>query len=133
MSDIIAEIFGYLVLAVAIGLAGWEVYVYRYPGDDVEWLQTPHRLRRRLIMSMLLLCVGLLILSESRGFLELDNLRDLVIYVTSLTSMALLLLVLSIRDLGEMARNAEKHAIEDLQSALEKQTNSSEQPPETAE
>lgn len=119
MTDIIAEIFGYVVLAIAVGLAGWEYYVYRRPDVDVSWLQTPARFRRRLIMAVLLVGVGVLIVCEARGLLVLDNVRHLVMYVSSLTALAMILLILSVRDLGDMAHNAEKQAIEELQMALQ--------------
>lgn len=128
-----AEIFGYAILVIAAGLLGWETYIYKRGDAEVHWLQTPHRFRRRMVMAVLLVCVGLLIVVEARGFLTLSNIRHLVIYVSSLTALALLLFILSVRDLGDMARNAEKQAIEDLKSALEEQKRMAERTSEPSE
>lgn len=133
MSDVVAEIFGYIILLTAVGLLGWEIYIYKRGDAEVHWLQTPHRFRRRMIMAGLLVCVGLLIIVEARDLLALSNIRHLVIYVSSLTALALLLFILSVRDLGDMARNAEKHAIEDLKSALEEQKRMAERTSESSE
>lgn len=122
MSDIIAEIFGYVVLLTAISLAAWEIKVQRQPDDETAWLQTPRRFRRRLIMAGLLVLVGLMILGESYGLLVLNDVTQLLIYITTLTVSAVALLVLAIRDLGDMAKNAERHAMQDLKIALEEES-----------
>ncbi len=133
MNDIVAQIFGLVVLVISASLVVWEIYVFRRIDEDVPWLRSPARLWRRLLMAFLLLCVGLLILCESRGLIELGTIQHLVFYVCSLMGAAFLLLILSLRDLGEMARNAEKYALKDLKSALEeqqRQLNQSSGPPE---
>lgn len=119
MSDVVAEIFGYVILLTAVGLFAWETYIYRRVDPDVKWLATPGRFRRRIIMALLLICVGVLILLEAHGYLVLDNIRHLMIYVVSLTGLALVLFILSVRDLGDMARNAEKQAVDDLKFIVE--------------
>lgn len=121
MQDTVALIFGILVFLTAVSLAGWELYIFTRTNDEFRWLQTRSRLRRRLIMAFLLLLVGILIVLEAAGFLTLGNLRHLVIYVSSLTALALVLLLLSVRDLGEMARAAEHQAISELKVAMEEQ------------
>jgi hypothetical protein len=121
MHDTIALIFGLLVLLTAVGLAGWEIYSHRKDREDYRWLHTDSRLRRRITMAILLLFVGALIVGESLGFLALGNLRHLLVYVSALTALAFALLILSVRDLGEMARNAERRAIEDLKKAIDEQ------------
>lgn len=121
MNDIVAQIFGYGVLIISASLFGWEIYVYRRNDEDAPWLKSPARLKRRMFMAFLLLCVGLLILAESTGILELDTVRHLVIYVCLLIASAMLLFILSVRDLGDMARSAERHALDDLKLAMEEQ------------
>lgn len=133
MSDVVAEIFGYLIFLIALGLISWEAYVYRRGDAEASWLQTPGRFRRRVLMGFLLICVSALIVSEARDLIVLDNVRHLVIYLGLLAGLAFLLFILSIRDLGDMARSAEKHAIEDLKHVLEEQQRVSEQSSESAE
>lgn len=123
MNDIVAQIFGYIVVIAAASLFAWEIHVYRRHDEDVPWLKSPARLRRRLVMAFLLLCVGLLIIFEVSGLLQLETIRHLVIYVCLLVASAMLLFILSVRDLGGMARNAERHAMEDLKTAMEEQRN----------
>lgn len=123
MENTVGLIFGIVVLLTAFGLAGWEIFVHRRDRVEFQWLQTPTRLRRRITMAILLLFVGVLLLGESLGLLALDNLRHLMIYVGLLSTLALTLVILSVRDLGEMARNAERRAIEDLKKAIDDQKN----------
>jgi len=133
VGDKVALIFGIAVLAIAAGLAGWEIYVFRKNAQEFDWLHTPRRLRRRLLMAVLLLMVAALVLGDSFGVLALDNVRNLMIYVISLTGLALLLFVLSVRDLADMARSAERHAIQDLQSAIDEQKKKEAGPRDTIE
>ena len=124
MRDVAAEIFGYVVLLVAISLGVWETLAARKQADeDAAWLHTPNRYKRRMFMVVLLLAVSALILLETYGVLILTRVRDLVIYVTALSFAAITLLVLSIRDLSDMARSAERHAVEELNLAIQEQQN----------
>jgi len=119
MTDVVAQIFGYAILAISAGLAAWEFVSNKRPTSDTLWLYTPSRFRRRIIMAVLLACVGVLLLAETHGLLELNQISHLLIYVSALSALSLTLFILSIRDLGDMSRSAEKQAILDLQSAIE--------------
>ena len=118
MGNVVAEIFGYAVVLVAVLLVVWELTSNRGVSDDVQWLHSPARLKRRLIMGVVLLSAGLLITLEARGVLVLKKPPHLLLFVASLSGMAMALVILSIRDLGDMARGAKNQAIQDLQSAL---------------
>ncbi len=121
MNDVVAEIFGYMILLTAAVLMAWETLAHRRKLDDDAWLRTPTRFRRRMIMAGVLAAVGVLIVAEARHFLVLQHISHLVVYVTALTVLAVTLFVLSIRDLGDMARNAEKFALKNLETALKEQ------------
>lgn len=121
MDDRVAEFFGYTILVIAVVLFAWEMRTSRQADEEVKWLRTATRFKRRMCMVGLLLLVGLLIIVEARGLLVLQRISHLVVYVTSLSLLAVSLFVLSIRDLGDMARNAERQALEDLQTALKEQ------------
>lgn len=113
--------FGFIVLLTAAGLAGWELLVHRRSTTDFQWLHTKSRLRRRLAMSFLLLVVGLVMLADAFQWVQLTNVRHLTLYVLVLAALAMALVILSIRDLVEMARNAEQQALTELRDAVEKQ------------
>lgn len=130
MQNTVALIFGIFVLITALGLAGWEIYTHRKENEEFRWLHTPSRLRRRIAMAVLLGLVATLLLGEASGILALDNIRHLMIYVCLLASLALALVVLSIRDLAEMARNAERQAIDDLKNAIDEQKDRQDPPRE---
>lgn len=123
MQNTVALIFGIFVLLTAFGLAGWEIISRRKDYEEFRWLHTHSRFRRRITMAILLVFVAVLMLGEAAGVLALDNVRHLMMYVGSLAVLALALVVLSVRDLGEMAQNAERHAIQDLKKALDEQEN----------
>lgn len=127
MGNVVAEIFGYAVVLVAILLVVWELTCSRNVSRDAQWLHSPARLKRRLIMAVVLLAAGLLIILEVRGILVLKKPQHLLIFVASLAGMALALVILSLRDLGDMARGAERQAIQDLQSALSDERRDSEE------
>lgn len=128
MQDVVALIFGLLVLFTALGLAWWEIYSYRGAGEEYRWLHTASRLWRRITMSILLLFVAALLMGEALGVLALDTVRHLLIYVSMLAALAFALLILSVRDLMEMARSAERHAVEDLKKAIHEQQDRKEPP-----
>ena len=121
MSDHVAEIFGYLVLLIAVTLGVWESIAIKSNDSESQWLRTPARYRRRMMMASILICVAVMILLQAWGILLLTRPRDLILYVTLLSGFAIALFILSIRDLGDMARNAERHAVDELKSALEKE------------
>ncbi len=128
MNALVAQFFGYGIIVVAVSLVIWETFVYRRKEIDVPWLRNPVRLRRRLIMAALIFCVGLLIVAESHGILQLNTARQLLIYVCALMILSFVLLILSVRDLGDMARSAERYAAQELKLALEKELHSSNEP-----
>lgn len=121
MKDSLALLFGYAVILTASALFIWENIANK--GKDVEagWLYTPARYKRRVMMALMLACVGALIVLEAHGLIILSRLRFLFIYILALSGFACALLVLSLRDLTDMARNAEKHAVNELKQALEEQ------------
>lgn len=127
MGNIVAEFFGYAVMLAAVVLVLWEVYSSRTVAEDFHWLHPPARLKRRLIMAVILLSAGLLIALEASGVIVLKQPQYLIMYVISLSGMSLALLILSLRDLGDMARNAERQAVLDLQTALDKKAESEKQ------
>lgn len=121
MNESVALLFGIIVLITSFGLAGWEIFSHRRQDEEYRWLHTRSRLVRRITMAILLLFVAVLLLGEAMDVLVLDNLRHLLIYVSMLSALALALLVLSVRDLAETARNAERRALDDLKKAIEEQ------------
>jgi hypothetical protein len=132
MSDRVAEFFGYGILVTAAVLFTWETFAnQRQQDSDTRWLHTPSRFRRRLIMAVMLVIVGVMIVLEARDIIVLERISHLVVYVTSLCVLAVALFILSIRDLGDMARNAERQAVDDLKLALEErnQSDSGDAPP----
>lgn len=121
MRDGLAMAFGFVVLFTAAALAGWEIFAHQRSSNDFRWLHTKSRLRRRLAMSALLVVVGVIMLADAYRWVEFTNVRHLMIYVLLMAALAMALVILSIRDLVEMARNAEQQALNDLRDAVEQQ------------
>lgn len=121
MNDQVTQVFGYGVTLIAVGLLLWQWFSFSVKpsqASDDDWLKTPVRKRRRFLMAVLVLCVGILIVLESHGVIRLDSPQALILFVLMLGIISIVLLVLSFRDVSDMARNAEKQALKDLESAL---------------
>jgi hypothetical protein len=120
MRDTIWEIFGYIIVAASLVLAGWEIAVFKNPDRDV-WLVTPSRLRRRLLISTVLFLIGVLVLVEAVGILSIRDVAFLTIYLLIISGLALFLLFLAAVDAGETMRNASKHALDELNRTIEEE------------
>jgi hypothetical protein len=119
MNDRISEIFGYIVLVAAIVLFTWEYRTFAQREEDDTWLLTARRFRRRSLVAMILVLIGIMIVLESRKIINLHQLAALWFYVSSLTGLAVLLLVLAAVDLADTAKNATRQAMQEFESAVE--------------
>lgn len=117
MSAIASQVFGWLLICVAVMLAVWELCAYRRR-HDASWLVTPRRLRRRAFIAFLLALIGTLFVIESRGLIP-HTPTAFVSYVSALMLSALLLLVLSAADAAETARNAAAHSMSEFERAVQ--------------
>lgn len=121
MSDRLTETFAYIVMCTAIVLFVWEWNTYRNRSEDDSWLVTRRRLMRRSLVSMVFLAIGVLLVVESRGVVDISRIPVLITYVSALGGMAIFLLVLAVLDLSDTARNAERHAAAQVQAAIERE------------
>ena len=120
MSDPITEIFGYILVGVGILLAAREHYEYARREISGSHFATGSRYRRRLVVSVILGCIGSLFVAHARAVIPLQ-VRTYMVFVFVLMGLALLLMVLVVIDVMDTARTAAKFSMTDLQRALEEQ------------
>lgn len=119
MSDLVSEIFGYVVIFVAVLLFAWEYKAFGRRGAEDAWLVTSRRFKRRTLVSIVLLFVGVLLVVETRGYLDIRDPRALVAYVSVLGGLAIALLILAALDLLDIARKASSHAMREFGESLD--------------
>jgi heme exporter protein D len=120
MIDPVTEIFGYILVGVGLLLAVREQVEFSRRKITGSWFVTPHRYRRRLVVSVILALIGSLFVFHARALIPM-RVGTYVIYVFVLMGLSLLLMVLVIVDVMETARNAAKHSLTDLQRAIDEQ------------
>lgn len=125
MSDKITEIFGYIVIITAAILFAWEYFTFKHRTVEDQWIVTPKRKQRRYLIALLVFLVGMLIICETKKVININDgsLKTLIFYVLSITGLAVSLIVLAIRDVMEMANNAQKLALKQLQDAIDNKSN----------
>jgi len=106
---LVSEILCCVTLSASIALAIWEIGSQRNAGPEDRWLITRKRFVRRLVMSFCLAAIGIVMLLEIIGMVELHNVRHLVIYVSLVGFGSIILCILALADGLDTARSVREH------------------------
>lgn len=118
--DFLSETFGYILGAVAIGLAIWQHRTFSRQETE-PWLRTKRRYRRRMFISFIMLLLGITMVLEASKELPTSRPGVFVVYVSIMMVLSLLLVLLAAADVLETANSAAAQSLRELEAAVEKE------------
>lgn len=118
MNLLLAEIFGYILIASAAVLGAWEVRAYRHRHVDA-WLVTSRRLRRRFAISVVLGLIGLIIALEGRYGIPGNRPGYVIAFATGIMGLSVLLMVMAGADVLDTIRSATAQSLRELERAVQ--------------
>lgn len=121
MAETLWQIFGWVLVGVAGGLAVWEQVAYAHR-NETAWLVTRRRYYRRMVIAVVLAAVGVLISVQTRQMISPQDVGAFTVFVLVVTGLCLLLFILAAVDAYDIAKSAAQHALNEASHSLDEQT-----------